>query len=550
MMTHERSRRTSLGLVAVLIGAAGCVGEIGDGGAGDPPGDLPTEAEANEVGVSGARRLTAIEFRTTVRDLTGVDVVDAELSLPTDDRTPFDNDFTRQTASQALIDGAELVAGEVAGEVVADPMLRSNVVPCEPSGAADEACFRSFVTTFGRRALRRTVSDEEVDAFVAHFMPHAEVESDFWVAVDSAIRAFLQHPEFLYRIEIGEPVPTMAGLYRLNGFEVATRLSYLLLGTTPPDWLLDMAESGELEDPAKLREAATTLLGDAKALDRLERFHAMWLAYESIPLSATITDAMRLETRTLLNRYVLEEKRPWSDLLLSDETFVTGELATHYGLDTPSDPAGGWVGYGDSGRRGLLSHGTFLSAVAKFEDTSPTQRGLLIQTRLFCRTINPPPPDLGVNVDEPPGGPDPNACKEERYTMWQTEGCKGCHQQLEPVGFGLERFDSAGRFRTAEPNKPECSIDGTGELAGVGSFTGPAELGGLMIEAGGVDECVATMVYRFAMGRWELDEHDDALLERLVVDAQAGGGLALDKLVGELVGSEAFRLRREEVAGD
>ena len=45
-------------------------------------------------------------------------------------------------------------------------------------------------------------------------------------------------------------------------------------------------------------------------------------------------------------------------------------------------------------------------------------------------------------------------------------------------------------------------------------------------------------------------ELHDALLERLVVDAQAGGGLAIDKLVGELVGSEAFRLRREEVAGD
>jgi hypothetical protein len=398
--------------------------------------------------------------------------------------------------------------------------------------------------------LRRTVTNEEVDNFVSHFMPHAELEADFWVAVDSGLRAFLQHPEFLYRIEIGEPVPTMPGMYRLGGFEVATRLSYLLWGSSPPDWLLDMAEAGELENPDRLREAATTLLTDDRALKRIARFHAMWLSYEQIPLSATITAAMNQETETLLRRYILEEKRPWSDLLLAEETFVTPELATHYGLGAPSDPEGGWVGYADSGRRGILSHGTFLSAVAKFSDTSPTQRGLLIQTRLFCRIIAPPPPELNVNVDEPPAGPDPNACKEERYTMYKTEGCSGCHQQLEPVGFGLENFDSAGRFRTTEPDKPECSIDGTGELSGVGAFTGPAELGGLMIQAGGVDECVATMVYRFAMGRWELDEHDDALLERLVVDAQAGGGLALDALVGELVGSEAFRLRREEVVGE
>ncbi len=548
MLTRFTSSVSIAAALSLGCSTLGCTGEIGGGKPSDV--DIPTAAEANEVGVSGARRLTAIEYRATVLDLTGVDVDDAELVLPTDDRTPFDNDFTKQTASQALIDGVEVLSGEVAGEVVANPSLRAAVVPCEPTGPSDEACFRSFVTTFGRRALRRTVSGDEVEAFVSHFMPHAALENDFWVAVDSGLRAFLQHPEFLYRVEIGEPIPTMPGLYRLNGFEVATRLSYLLWGSTPPDWLLDMAESGELENPDKLREAASTLLGDPKALERIGRFHAMWLAYESIPLSATLTAAMKLETQTLLDRYLLQEKRPWSDLLLAEETFVTAELATHYGIDAPADAAGGWVGYGTTGRRGLLSHGTFLSAVAKFDDTSPTQRGLLIQTRLFCRTINPPPPDLGVNVDEPPGGPDPNACKEDRYVMWKTEGCSGCHMQLEPVGFGLEGFDSAGRFRTTEPDKPQCSIDGTGELAGVGSFTGPAELGGLMIQAGGVDECVASMVYRFAMGRWELDEHDDALLERLVVDAQGGGGLALDKLVGELVGSEAFRLRREEVAGE
>lgn len=528
-----------------MVGLAACTGEIGDGPG--PDGNLPTPEEANEVGPSGARRLTAIEYRATVLDLTGVDVDDANLVLPTDDRTPFDNDFTRQTASQALIDGVEVLSGDVARAVVAAPTLRTNVAGCEPAGPTDEACFRNFVATFGRRALRRTVTNQEVDNFVTHFMPHAEVEGDFWIAVDSGLRAFLQHPEFLYRVEIGEPIPTLPGLYRLNGFEIATRMSYLLWGTTPPDFLLDLAESGELDDADKRREAAATLLADDRALGRIARFHSMWLSYESMAHAQSITDAMNLETETLLKRYIFEEKRPWSDLLLSDETFVNAELAAHYGLAAPSDPNGAWVSYGDSGRRGLLSHGTFLSAVAKFTDTSPTQRGLLIRTRLFCQVISPPPPDLGVNVDMPPAGPDPNACKEDRYTMWKTEGCSGCHMQLEPVGFGLENFDSSGRYRTAEPDKPACSIDGTGELTGVGSFTGPAQLGDLMIQAGGVDECVATMVYRFAMGRWELDEHDDALLERLVVDAQAGGGLAMDALVGELVGSEAFGLRREEV---
>lgn len=503
------------------------------------------------MGVSGARRLTAIEYRSTVYDLVGVDVADADLVLPTDDRLPFDNDYTKQISSQALIDGADLLAGEVAAEVLADDTLRSNVVPCTPSGADDEACFRDFVETFGRRALRRPLTAAEVDAFAEHFLPHAEEAGDFWVAIDSSLRAFLQHPEFLFRIEIGAPVPgpLNQGLFRLSSFEIGTRMSYLLWGSTPPDWLLDAAESKELADPARRREAAQQMLADPRALERLARFHAMWLSYERIPASAELADAMYQETSALIERYVLEERRPWSDLLVANETFVTPELATHYGLEQPKDPEGDWVSYGSSGRAGILSHGTFLGAVAKFSDTSPTQRGLLIRTRLFCMTIDRPPPELNVNTDEPPQAADPDACKIESYSMWKTAGCKQCHAFMDPVGFGLEQFDSLGRFREQEADKPECSIDGSGILEGVGEFKGPAQLGDLMIESGQVDSCVATELYRFAVGRFELDEHDYALIDRIVESThEEGGALKLDEFIADYVASEAFELRREEAA--
>jgi hypothetical protein len=536
-------------LLAVPLSLAACVGDIGDGPGGSSDVEIPTPEEANEVGISGARRLTSIEYRTTVLDLTGVDVADASLVLPTDERLPFDNDFTKQTASQALIDAADLLAGEVAAEVVADATLRSQVVPCTPSGPADDACYRNFVTSFGRRALRRPLTDVEVDGFVSHFMPHA---NDFWVAVDSGLRAFLQHPHFLYRIEIGDAVPGVPGMYRLNDYEIATRLAYFLWGSTPPDWLLDDAEAGALTNADSLKAAAEQMLTEPHALKRLSLFHSMWLSYEQLPVAAEIADGMTQETNALLERYLLEERRPWSQMLLSDETFLTPALATHYGLPAPTNAEGDWVSYGDSGRRGLLSHGTFLSAVAKFSDTSPTQRGLLIRTRLFCQTIEKPPPELNVNTDEPPAAADPDACKPERYTMWKTDGCSQCHAMMDPVGFGLEQYDSAGRFRAAEPDKPECVIDGEGELDGVGTFNGPAELGELMIESGEVDACVARQVYRYAMGRFALDEPDYALLGRLVEASRIDGeDLRVDALVSEFVASEAFQLRREEeVSGE
>lgn len=526
----------------LLSSIAACVGTIG--GDGDTTNGAPTAETLGEIGESGARRLTATEFDATVHDLYGV-TVESELALPEDLRTPFDNDYTKQLASAALITAVESLAGEIAAEVVANPGLRSAVVPCTPSGPEDEACFRAFVVDHGRRAFRRPLSDEEIEGFMGLFA-HAAVADDFWTAVDSAIRAFVQHPFFLYRIELGTPVPGIAGVHRLSDNELASRMSYLLIGSTPPDWLLDEAAGGGLATAEGVRAAAEKLLADDRALPTIARFHAMWLGYERLPHAPDLAAAMQAETAALLDRVILDERLPWTELLLANETYLTPALAEHYGLPAP-DGAEGWVPYGDSGRQGLLSQGSFLSAVAKFDDTSPTQRGLLIRTRLFCQSIDRPPPELMVDTDNPPMSPDPDACKLEKYDMWKTDGCKMCHALMEPVGFGLENYDMAGRYREHEPDRPDCPIDGEGSLEGIGSFSGPAELSDLIVASGDVDACIAEQLYRFAAGRHALQTNDRNLIARLVEEASTEGHLRFDRLLLDLVSSDAFRHRREEV---
>lgn len=525
--------------VVGLQGVAGCVGNIGDSG-----GSALGEKVQNEVAVSGLRRLTAQEYAATVEDLVGFVPANVRETLPIDPLVPFDNDFTRQKASEALIQGADLLAGDIAEAVVADPALRSAVVGCEPTGPGDATCFRSFIKTFGRKALRRPLQSAEIDKFAA-FLDHAAASGDFYTAVDSALRAFLQHPELLYRVEIGTPVAGAPGVRKLNDFEVAAKLSYFLVGTTPEDWLLDAAESGGLSTSAGLRAAAEKLFAEDRAKGRMGRFHELWLGYSTLTNTGISAD-MRAETDALIARVVFDEKRPWTDMLTSQETYLTPDLALHYGLPSPG-ASPGWVPYGDSGRKGILSQATFLSAVSKFGDTSPTQRGLLIRTRLFCQAIAKPPPELKVNTDMPPDTGDPNACKSVRYFMSKTDGCDTCHKLMDPIGFGLERYDAAGRYRETEPNRPDCPIDGSGSFEGVGAFNGPAELADLMLSAGGVDTCVATQLYRYAVGRSDLDGHDSALIGRLVAGAGADGGLKLDRYIFDYVTSDSIRYRRDEV---
>ncbi|HMR81368.1 MAG TPA: DUF1595 domain-containing protein, partial [Polyangiaceae bacterium] len=189
------ARGLLLASAVTLAAAAACVGDITDPGgtgtgSGYGPGGPTTQQAALEAARTGIRRLTAVEYNAAVRDLLQVSVT-SETVLPEDQRGPFDNDYTHQLPSEALINSADVLAGDVAGQVTTDPTLRTKIVPCTPSGASDAVCFREFIQSFGRRAFRRPLEADEVTRFEA-LLTHGTEENDFWVAVDTALRAFLQ----------------------------------------------------------------------------------------------------------------------------------------------------------------------------------------------------------------------------------------------------------------------------------------------------------------------------------------------------------------------
>ena len=532
--------------------AAGSDTDDPSGGSGDTDGSPTLPDDPDQIGKSGLRRLSAHDYDNTLRDILLDDIANSELLLPEDPRNPFDNDYTQQVPSQALIEGADLLAADAVERLLADPARRDQVVGCMPTAPGDETCMRDFITRFGRLALRRPLSEQEIELYLHGesgsdgAIEHAVSDGDFYTGVDTFLRAVLQDPEFLYRVEIGQPVQGDDTVYKLGAYEVATRLSYFLWGSTPDDWLLDSAEAGMLDDPDSIRDVAAAMLADERAIDRVDRFHALWLGYETMSFGGELADAMRAETKATLQRVIFDEGRSWHDIFRLDETFVNDTLAEHYGMPLPGSTEPTWVPFDDPNRRGILGQGAFLSVGGKFGDTSPVQRGLLIRTRLFCTDIPPPPPDIDADQE-----PSEGICKTERYAAHSSGGCAGCHDMIDPVGFGLENYDAQGRFRAFEPDDPEtpddesqCEIPGDGELVGIGTFNGPAELGQLALEAGLLDHCVVTQLYRYAMGRYELDELDEAFIEHVVGQLEAGA-FRFDDLALQFVSSQAFGYRRE-----
>ncbi len=505
----------------------------------NPAAPRPALPAADLAPFSGLRRLTVDEYDNAIRDLLGDDTRGGRLLLPDDPRMPFDNDYTNQVGSKALVEGAELLATDTAARLMKDTARRDRLVGCKPASPADEACLRRFVVAFGRRALRRPLTDEEANRFVA-LRAVGQMAGDFYAGLRAVVEAFLQHPEFLYRAEIGKPVAGQPGLFALGPYEMAARLSFLVWGSVPDDALLDRAAAGTLAGDG-VRMAAVRLFEDPRARTRIARFFALWLGYEELKHDPALVAALQAETSALIGRVVFDEHRPWQDLFRLDETFVSDTLAKHYGLPAAGTQAR-WIKYGATGRRGLLSHGSFLSAGAKAQDTSPTLRGLFVRERLLCQEVPPPPPN--VNTDDvilPANG---SPCKAERFRAHGVGGCAGCHQLMDPIGFGLENYDRAGRYRTAEAAHPECTIDGRGDLSGV-AFKGPAELSDLLLGSGDLNACVTKQLHRFVVGRAHLD-----MVDRRLIDAIAGragkGDVRFDEMLLDMISAPAFAHRREE----
>ncbi|MCA9709329.1 MAG: DUF1588 domain-containing protein [Myxococcales bacterium] len=525
-------------------GGDGDGGGSGSGTAGtDTEEEMPPE-EVELVPQSQSRRMSQAELDQTLAYLVGDLTAPAGYFLSEDQFTPFDNDYQLQQVSRTYVESMELMAIDVAQRLVDDPQRRGVVVPCVPSGAGDTECFREFIESFGRLALRRPLRPEEVDAYATLQSFATEqnpaVDNDFYTAVKLVVQAIIQDPEFLYRLEVGTPT-TAEGVYKLDDFEIAARISFLLWGRTPDDALLADAEAGRLSDPADRAAVIERVLGDDRTRDQLHRYHAMWLGYRGIPHGPELVDAFSRETTALIDRVVFDDQASYLELFTSPETYVDDFLADHYGLPRPAGGEG-WVPYAE-GRAGILSHGSVLAAFSKFTDTSPTQRGILISERLQCIQIPQPPPE--VDSDNPPGNPDdPTACKEDRYLAHQEiPSCAGCHGMMDPIGMGLENYDIAGVYRATDDGKPECTISGQGALPGVGTFSGPAELASRIIESGQLERCVTEHYLTYAQGRAPTSE-EAAVVDR-VYEGFAEGDYDFLQMMASYAGDELFGYRRE-----
>ncbi len=428
-----------------------------------PPGSVCGESR---VGAPLLRRLNRDELLGTLNDVfPGVTGWTSALSADPISHHGFDNDASALVVGNQTADQLDRTA-DALGAAVAGSSL-SSLLPCA-STSKDAACAAEFVAKYGKRLFRRALSAEESGRYAAL---HQQVSASkgFEVGIRYVTRALVQSPHAVYRREVGV---AEGGRYRLTPHEVATALAYDFTGTTPTEALLARAEQGQLATPAAREAVARELLATDRGVATVQKFFDSWLGYtraasvtkSAVPQFEQLRQQMVDEARRFVHEVVVTQRGGLSELLTAQFTTPTRELAAFYGLPAPaSDYAA--VARPEGRGLGILAQGALLSARSGPAASSPTKRGLLVMERLLCRQA----PAVPANIPELSAPMPGTFTTRQRYENLHAQGsCKACHSAFDPIGFGFEHFDEAGRYRDSDGGLPVDTSsyvpDGSGKL--------------------------------------------------------------------------------------
>ncbi len=508
------------------------------------------------------RRLGRDQYHHTVHDLLG-DALPGDVDVRA--RLPHDDEHGGFVAN-ATVPMTELAVQQLqdAAQIIADAVVprRDRLHPCLGEPSPGGACLQAWIDQLGPRAFRRPLSAAEREALHALVEPTAvpaTVEQDsVEAAVERALLALLQSPDFLYRIDRGDPSDDLDAV-PLTDFEIASRLSYLLWGTMPDDALWEQASDGLLRDPEVRDRAAVRMLADPRAREGLAAFHRQWLELDGLSslrkdrnrfptFDEALGPLLQQEFETFIELTLLSGPGTLTALLTSRVTAVPAALAPWYGDDAvPTEVAGAQVPEGfdtvalhPARRSGVLTLVPTMAAHAKAGRSDPVGRGAVVRRRLLCDTLAAAPPDVPTATPQPM----PQASQRDQLQQHSTDpACAGCHALTDPVGLMFETYDAMGVFRVEDfAGNP---VDARGAVPGsdiTGELDDAVELAAALATSAQVRRCYATQWLRHALGR--PDGAADADLDARMQQALATTDGHVPSMLRALVSSDAFAWRR------
>jgi len=502
-------------------------------------------------------RLTNAQYDRTVRDLLGIKGLSASSNA-----APSSILATDQAGSLTSLGWSsyQSVAEQIAAQVMADPTLKANFLKCTPSGDG-KACLHETIVQFGRRAFRRPLTDTEVAGFDAIVAKGAQITPTGAPAevAEALLYMFLISPSFLQRTEITENSDG-TGHYTLSGHEVASRLSYLLWGSTPDDALNQAADANQLSTPEQILAQAQRMLKLPQAHDMVSDFHRAYLLMGTntrwdnsnhdpalFPaFKKELVPVIQQETEKFFDYITFAKNGSFTDFLLSPVAFVNSATASLYGLDSSKFGADlVQVELDPAQRPGFLTRAGFLNAYSSYNRTSPILRGAFITKQVLAVPIGSPPP--GAETTPLPTTADLDTNRKQVDQQTSAGACATCHHNfINPPGFAMEAFDAAGAWQTKEKSTGaaiDTSVDAMIDNATV-HINGPAELMAAIAASPGAQHSYAEKWVSYAYER--ASNPTDACTVNQLAAKLTKNGYTVLSLIADLTQTQSFRFRAVE----
>lgn len=373
------------------------------------------------------------------------------------------NDFRRGTSNLAYeeLPKLEIDWVEIHGNYFETwPSRQKQAILFDSANKNNEAVYtRQVLARFMPRAYRRPVTDEEVDRKLALFDRLREQEVSFEATIISTLTAVLCSSNFLLISEPAEEIvdDSLAERRPLNGYELASRLSYFLWSSMPDSTLFDLAENDQLLQPNVLLAQVKRMIADPKSEGFSRNFASQWLDLAGIRRLAVNPEYFNFEEKTKdlfeeesiqFVHHVMKDNLSISNFIDSDFAILNPALAKHYRI--PGISGGGFHPHTvdpEHHRGGLLTQASMLFGNSTGSETHPIKRGVWVLERMLDDPPAPPPPNV-------PDLPEPEAkdlaslsLKERLVEHAQVESCRDCHAKIDPWGVPFENYNALGQWR-------------------------------------------------------------------------------------------------------
>ena len=510
-----------------------------------------------EVTANWVRRLTVSEYIHTVQNAVDVDITEeAQKLLPRDLRA----DGFSNTAYNLNVDLKHVNAyAQLASMIVGRMDVAKFSMKWVKNLKFTDNDMGALIESMGKWILRGPVNEYELFAYRGITTTVAAAGGSYEEAVALVVEAMLQSPRFLYRVEnhIGDGT-----VWPVGDHELASRISYILWGSGPDDTLLKAADRGDLYRDDFLEQQVDRMLADDRAVQRSLEFASEWLNLnrlanmqpnpERFPnWNPALAEDMRKETLAFFHDVVWGQGRPLNELFNARFTYVTPRLASHYRLpahlvDQGSEGLQKVILPSETRRGGILTHGSVLTVGG--DEASMVARGLFMLHEVMRGVVKDPPPCVNVVPIQTGEGLTQRGIAIQRI---DNVLCGGCHKKLEPLAFGMEKFDGLGSFHQEDEHGNALREDGRIRIPGqskVMEYETSLQLIDFLAGNERVQETLTWKVVQFAMGR-PLTARDANEVMHIHDQAREHGG-TWKALIKAIVLSDLVRNIKTEIANE